>query len=88
MYYLLTFESTQQAMEMEEVIFTAGYIGKLISLPTALSAGCGFALRFTAEEFQKAYSFIKTTDLIGMTSYQVTQEGVYKKMALGGEEEC
>ncbi len=38
---VVTFESTQEAMRMEKVCEEEGVIGRLIPVPTEISAGCG-----------------------------------------------
>lgn len=47
---IVTFENVTDAMAMEEAVEAAGLDGKLIPLPDALSAGCGYAWKHALEE--------------------------------------
>ncbi len=38
---VITFESTQEAMKMEKICGEKGATGRLIPVPTEISAGCG-----------------------------------------------
>lgn len=40
---IITFDSTHQAMEMEDVCKAHAESGRLIPLPSGISAGCGLA---------------------------------------------
>lgn len=42
---LITFSSTVQAMSMETQAHAAGLPGRLIPVPTAITAGCGLAYK-------------------------------------------
>ncbi len=42
---LITFSSTVQAMSMEAQAHAAGLPGRLIPVPTAITAGCGLAYK-------------------------------------------
>jgi len=43
--YVVTFQTTTEAMAFEKVAQAAGLKGRLIPLPRAISAGCGLAWR-------------------------------------------
>lgn len=47
---IVTFENVTDAMAMEEAVEAAGLDGKLIPLPDALSAGCGYAWKHALEQ--------------------------------------
>ena len=47
---IVTFENVTDAMAMEEAVEAEGLDGKLIPLPDALSAGCGYAWKHALEE--------------------------------------
>ena len=47
---IVTFGNVTDAMAMEEAVEAAGLDGKLIPLPDALSAGCGYAWKHALEE--------------------------------------
>lgn len=42
-YLVITFDTTTFAMQMEKIALEAGKKGRLIPLPTQISAGCGLA---------------------------------------------
>lgn len=42
-YLVITFDTTTSAMQMEKTAHQAGKQGRLIPLPTQISAGCGLA---------------------------------------------
>lgn len=50
-YTVLSFRTTTDAMEAEELNHKLNLSGRLIPLPTQLSAGCGLALRISPEDF-------------------------------------
>ncbi len=48
--YVLTFESTHAAMAASRALTSAAMRFDTIPVPTSISAGCGIALRFTADD--------------------------------------
>ena len=50
-YYVLTFHTTDAAMEMESFCKQNGIAGRLVPVPRRLSAGCGIAWRMAAAVF-------------------------------------
>jgi hypothetical protein len=50
-YCVLTFSTTTAAMAMECFCQEHGVPGRLIPIPTAITAGCGLAWRMLPEEF-------------------------------------
>ena len=48
-YQVLTFHTTDAAMEMESFCKQNGIAGRLVPVPRRLSAGCGIAWRMEAE---------------------------------------
>ncbi|SDB30011.1 DUF3343 domain-containing protein [Eubacterium oxidoreducens] len=60
---LITFEATTQAMKLEKVAGQQGVAGRLIPLPPAVSAGCGFAFKAPLEERRRLEELIKECDI-------------------------
>lgn len=52
-YIIITFLSTHDAMAMESTAHERGIPGRLIPLPSQISAGCGMAWRMLPEEYEK-----------------------------------
>ncbi len=53
LYYVITFGKTTDAMEMEKICTEKSIGGRLIPLPTQISASCGLAWRMTEEDYNK-----------------------------------
>lgn len=51
-YIVLTFCTTTDAMEAEELSHELDLSGRLIPVPTQISAGCGLALRLLPEDYE------------------------------------
>lgn len=52
-YMIITFDTTSQAIAMEKYCLDTGIPGRLIPVPTAVSAGCGICWRMRPEEFER-----------------------------------
>jgi len=52
-YIIITFDTTAQAIAMERYCGNQGIPGRLIPLPTSISAGCGISWRMRPEEFEE-----------------------------------
>lgn len=50
-YAVITFQSTAQAMAMEKYCMAQQIPGRLIPVPTEITAGCGLAWRIRSEEY-------------------------------------
>jgi hypothetical protein len=50
-YKVITFHNTSSAMAMEKFCGTNNINGRLIPVPSEISAGCGLAWRITPEDF-------------------------------------
>ncbi len=48
--YVITFETTHAAMAASNALTEAGLRFETIPVPTSISAGCGIALRFRADD--------------------------------------
>ena len=56
---IVTFDSTTDAMRMEKEAKAAGLPGRIIPLPTQISAGCGLSWRAYPEDKDRLESFMK-----------------------------
>ena len=57
-YQVLTFHTTDAAMEMESFCKQNGIAGRLVPVPRRLSAGCGIAWRMEAEVYAQYQTVI------------------------------
>jgi hypothetical protein len=53
LYYVITFGKTTDAMQMEKICSEKNINGRLIPLPTQISASCGLAWRMSEEDYNK-----------------------------------
>lgn len=60
-YQVLTFHTTDAAMEMESFCKQNGIAGRLVPVPRRLSAGCGIAWRMEAEVYAQYQTVIAVT---------------------------
>ena len=60
-YQVLTFHTTDAAMEMESFCKQNGIAGRLVPVPRRLSAGCGIAWRMEAERFTRSIRRLSRT---------------------------
>jgi len=51
LYWVLSFDTTQQALAWEKRCAAQGVPGRLIPLPREISAGCGLAWRMLPEDW-------------------------------------
>jgi hypothetical protein len=64
LYNVITFGTTANAMAMEKFCETNGIPGRLIPVPSAISAGCGLAWRILPEDFGELKPYIKGKNVI------------------------
>ena len=62
-YQVLTFHTTDAAMEMEAFCKQNGIAGRLVPIPRRLSAGCGIAWRMEAEVYAQYQTLSRTAGL-------------------------
>ena len=69
-YYLLTFDSTHNAMEFENILKDECSI---IVMPTLreITTGCGISIKIKEQEYKKALSKISSTKSLNSASYKV-----------------
>lgn len=72
-YYIITFNSTHHAIASEQRLQSAGLAVRIIPVPTQVTADCGLALRFSAEDFPGIHSLME--NIPGTTFYNVHCEG-------------
>lgn len=70
--FLVAFHTTTEALALEEAAHTSGVPGRLIPIPTQITAGCGLAWRMAVEEKEKMIALLRDRGL----SY----ENVYEMM--------
>lgn len=61
MTYLVAFDSTHQAMEMESWVKERGLSARLIPTPESITASCGLALKFEAPDLAAITRQLKET---------------------------
>lgn len=60
---IITFHATTEAMAFEEAAKAEGFKGRLIPVPTAITAGCGLAWRDSPESKDHLLQFIRDEGL-------------------------
>ena len=72
-YYLLSFDSTHQAIKSETLLKGTTYTFRLIPTPGEITAGCGLTLK-TEEDVHDIVAFLKERSITWHGLYQVTTE--------------
>jgi len=72
-YYLIAFDSTHQALAAEQFFKELPVPAKLIFLPSIISAGCGFALKFTRKAAELARPRLSDTEFSEAKFYKITK---------------
>ena len=62
-YRVLTFHTTDAAMEMEAFCRKQGIRGRLVPVPRELSAGCGIAWRMEPAEYERFQKVIAESQI-------------------------
>jgi hypothetical protein len=75
-YQLLTFYTTSDAMAMEKLCVKEKIPGRLIPLPTEISAGCGLAWRILPDDFHCVEKYLQG-DWKGDTTECILAAGNY-----------
>ncbi len=68
---IITFETTQQAMEVEDLVKENNIKARLIPVPSNISAGCGLALCSSISEQEKIELLIKKNEISGIKIYNI-----------------
>lgn len=72
-YFLITFDSTHVAMSSEAFFKEKQVKAKLVPLPSVVSSGCGFALKFKLEDGAAVEPFLSDPLFAGSTFYKITK---------------
>ena len=81
-YYLLSFDSTHQAIKSETLLKGTDYTFRLIPTPGEITAGCGLTLK-TEQDVHDIVAFLKERSITWHGLYQVTSESgtkIYKEI--------
>lgn len=62
-YLIITFNTTADAMALEDIFKQNNMSGRLIPIPRQLSSGCGMAYRINIEAKEKVTDIIKQNNL-------------------------
>ena len=68
---VITFDSTSQAMKMEKISKENSFEGRLIPLPTIISAGCGLSFCTPIENTEKAEDLMSSNHIEYNKIYQL-----------------
>lgn len=71
---LFAFEETGAAIAAEQALMEANIPVKVMSLPSAIKAGCGLVLRVPPQDAVKAASHLSAAGFAGYTCYTRTVE--------------
>lgn len=77
-FYLLTFNSTHEAMDVEVRLKENDISNKIIPLPTQISASCGLSIKVIATQKEKLYTYLNTNTIGFNGIYFVTQINLNK----------
>jgi len=73
LYYLIAFDSTHAAMAAEAFFKEKQVKAKLVPLPSVVSSGCGFAIKFKPDEKEAAEPFLADPLFEGSTFYKISK---------------
>ena len=68
---VITFSTTTAAMAMEKMAQEMGIFGRLIPLPSEISAGCGLSWKTKPEEKEKILVFLEEEKLKWEAMYEL-----------------
>lgn len=85
-FYIFTFDSTQQAMRCEKELKAEGFAVRIIPTPREITASCGLSLRFEKQDQPTIQKKVDDQGLEILGVYRVEKEGLKKKVFLIGEE--
>lgn len=69
--WILTFEGTTQAMQMEQYARTHGLPGRMIPVPREITAGCGLAWKAAPEEGNKIRQALHAAEIGYEAEYRI-----------------
>jgi len=88
MEYVITFESTNDAIKAERLLLDGGLHVGVMPLPGQIKAGCGIALRLGGEELPGALKILVGGEAARSGVYERRESGgkyVYNKVTDGGD---
>lgn len=80
--YLITFETTHQAMEAQDVLDQAQFYSSSIPLPLQFGQLCGISVRIKEENKEAIYRLFKEKHLSFEGFYAILQTGYHKEYRL------
>lgn len=78
-YYIIAFNSTNEAILSEKVILDKNINARIIPLPTEITASCGLSLRIEADDLEKAIVLLGQNN-ITFEVYFVVRDGFKKNI--------
>lgn len=69
--FIITFQSTIEAMDMEEICKENGIRGRLIPVPRQISANCGMAFSALPSEKEEVLAFIEENNITYEAWYEL-----------------
>jgi hypothetical protein len=85
-FYIFTFDSTQQAMRCEKELKEEGFTVRIIPTPREITASCGLSLRFEKKDQGIIQDKVREQGLEIMGIYRVEKEGLKKQVFPVNEE--
>ncbi len=79
-FYIFTFDSTQQAMRCEKEMKAEGFAVRIIPTPREITASCGLSLRFEKQDQAVIQEKVDRQGLEILGVYRVEKEGLKKKV--------
>jgi hypothetical protein len=79
-FYIFTFDSTQQAMRCEKELKEKGFRVRIIPTPREITASCGLSLRFEKMDQGLIQDKVRKQGLEIMGIYRVEKEGLKKRV--------
>lgn len=80
LFYIFTFDSTQQAMRCEKELKSEGFVVRIIPTPREITASCGLSLRFEKKDQALIQKKVDSQGLEILGVYRVEKEGLKKKV--------
>jgi len=79
-YYLIAFDGAHAAMSAEAYFKNMNVRVKLIPLPSAISAGCGFSIRVLPSEMKAVEELLRRSEIEWSELYKIVKVGSKSKV--------
>lgn len=79
-FYIFTFDSTQQAMRCEKELKEEKFTVRIIPTPREITASCGLSLRFEKKDQKIIQDKVREQGLEILGIYRVEKEGLKKQV--------